>query len=93
MNNKRKYLKQKKRFVKACKYLEKCAKSGRKQWIKRKYNIYHDGTLQNLKVFNDKYYRIRADYRFVNKYKNCSDKFYFKAFKKSKAYYLRHVKR
>ena len=91
MNYKRKYLKHKKRQVSICKYFKKCYKQCRKSWVKNHYKEYFKEEINTLKEMNDKYYRIRADFRFIKKVLALNN-YNHKDYMKSKAYYLRYVK-
>lgn len=87
MNFKRKYLKRKKRQVSICKYLKKRYKQCKKSCVKERL----EKEISILKEINDKYYRIRADFRFVEKALALNG-YDHKVYRKSKAYYLRYVK-
>ena len=91
MNHKRKYLKYKKKQVSICKYFKRYYKRSKKTWIKNHYKQYFEDSLCTLKEMNDKYYRIRADFRFIKK-TLALNVYNHKTYMASKAYYLRYIK-
>lgn len=95
MNHKKKYLKNKKNHRMSCEYFKRCSKSSNKDYVKKLFMRHYKSATLWLKELNDKYYRIRADFRYV---KNATSKTEYSSrkvsrrYKRSKAYYLRYVK-
>ncbi|WP_394887661.1 hypothetical protein [Clostridium butyricum] len=92
MNRKRKYLKNKKNHVRSCEYFKRCYKNCREKWIKEHFKIYYKEAVNTLKELNDKYYKIRAEFRFIKQTQALFLEYDHATYLRSKAHYLKYVK-